>query len=136
MAYEQGYVGDPRGRETAVADEGAADIGSDFLDSSFAESSSGMTLNKQKVENKLSFYLDEDQFGATYLGSPYNANINIKKAFALWGNENTVEARKCLVPYLNTPKVLIVYLSTWLMPYTFFKKLNFPTINKLLKVIG
>ena len=32
MAYEQGYAGDPRGRETAVADEGAADIGSDLLD--------------------------------------------------------------------------------------------------------
>jgi hypothetical protein len=84
MAYEQGYVGDPRGRETAVED--AADIGSDLLDSSFAESTSGMTLNKQKVENKLSFYLDEDQFGATYSGSPYNANININREGQInWG---------------------------------------------------
>ena len=66
----------------------------------------------------------------------YIANINIKKAFALWGNKNTVEARKCLVPYLNIAKVLIVYVSTWLMPYTFFKKLNFKTVNKLLKSIG
>ena len=66
----------------------------------------------------------------------YIANINIKKAFALWGDKNTVEARKCLVPYLNISKVLIVYVSTWLMPYTFFKKLNFKTVNKLLKSIG
>jgi hypothetical protein len=86
MAYEQGYAGDPRGREEAVADEGAADIGSDLLDSSFAESTSGMTLNEQKVENKLSFYLDEDQFGATYSGSPYNANININREGHInWG---------------------------------------------------
>jgi len=65
----------------------------------------------------------------------YIANINIKKAFALWGNENKVEARNCLVPYLNIPKVLIVYVSTWLMPYTFFKKLSFTIVNKILKVI-
>ena len=62
----------------------------------------------------------------------YIANINIKKAFELWGNENRVEARKCLVPYLKIPKVLIVYVSIWLMPYTFFMKFNFFPVNKLL----
>jgi glycosyltransferase involved in cell wall biosynthesis len=66
----------------------------------------------------------------------YIANINIKKACTLWGNKNTLEARKCLVPYLSISKVLIVYVSTWLMPYTFFKKLNFVSVNRLLKSIG
>ena len=62
----------------------------------------------------------------------YIANINIKKAFELWNNESRAEARKCLVPYLKIPKVLIVYVSIWLMPYTFFRKFNFTSVNKLL----
>ena len=66
----------------------------------------------------------------------YIANFNIKKAFELWSNESTVEARMCLAPYLSIPKVLIVYVSTWLMSYSFFKGIKFTTINKLLKAIG
>jgi len=63
------------------------------------------------------------------------ANINIKKAFELWDNKNRVEARECLVPYLKIPKVLIVYVSTWLMPYSFFRKFNFPSVSKLLSIV-
>jgi len=65
----------------------------------------------------------------------YIANINIKKAIALWANNNAVDARKILVPYFNTPKVLIVYMSTWFMSYAFFKKLNFVIISRALKAI-
>jgi len=61
-------------------------IGSDLLDSRFAESTSGMTLNKQKAVDKFSFYLDEDQFGVTYQDSPFSAHLNVGQGGQMdWG---------------------------------------------------
>ena len=82
MAYEQGYVGDPRGRETAVADaesyEGVEGFveGGPIAEESFEEGS--QTLNQQKLSDKFSFYLEDDQFGVfQFTDAPFSANINV-----------------------------------------------------------
>jgi len=83
-AKESGFLTDVslQNQEAEVS----PNIGSDLLDSRFAESTSGMTLNKQKAVDKFSFYLDEDQFGVTYQDSPFSAHVNVGQGGQMdWG---------------------------------------------------
>jgi len=98
MAYEQGYVGDPRGRETAVEDaevyEGPPDDPGITVEGinqgqiglpSFTEQSDATAapvsqgpLGQAKLTDKFSFYLEDDQFGVfQFTDAPFSANINV-----------------------------------------------------------
>ena len=57
-------------------------------------SSSGpVTLNETRLADKVSFYLDEGNFGAVFSDSPYDANFNINEQGQVgWGGSVTGEA--------------------------------------------
>ena len=42
-----------------------------------ASSSGPVTINEQRLVDKISFYLDESEFGLTYTDDPLSANINV-----------------------------------------------------------
>ena len=110
MAYGQGYVGDPRGRESAVEDaeayEGQPDdlaaLGAAFEGINqgqiglppIEQPTTDQPLNNQKENNKLSFYLEDGNFGAVFSdpSSPYAANFNINEQGQVnWGGSVTGE---------------------------------------------
>ena len=62
--------------------EGPSDDAGDNLNelnklNEFVSASSSQPLNKQRVSDKFSFYLDDDKFGVRFSDSPFSANINV-----------------------------------------------------------
>ena len=58
-----------------------------------ASSSGPVTLNETRLADKVSFYLDEGNFGATFSDSPYDANFNINEQGQVgWGGSVTEES--------------------------------------------
>jgi len=62
--------------------EGPSDDAEDNLNelnklNEFVSASSSQPLNKQRVSDKFSFYLDDDKFGVRFSDSPFSANINV-----------------------------------------------------------
>ena len=73
------------GPQTGYPDEfESAQGGNPIAEESFQVGSP--TLNQQKISDKFSFYLDDNQFGAIYSDAPFSANINIGEGGqANWG---------------------------------------------------
>lgn len=63
---------------------------------------------------------------------------SVYSQFALeqWYKGNKLRAREYLVPYLRNPKCLIIYLSTWILPYNLFDKVKVYCMNRLRSKIG
>ena len=43
----------------------------------YVSASGGSSANEQRLSNKVSFYLDDNQFGINYDDSPFSANLNV-----------------------------------------------------------
>jgi len=57
-------------------------------------------------------------------------------ALEQWYKGNRSGAREYLFPYLRNPKYLIVYLSTWILPYNLFDKVKIYSMNRLRSKMG
>ena len=59
-----------------------------------ASSSGPVTINEQRLVDKISFYLDESEFGLTYTDNPLSANINVGQGGQTnWGAQVSESAR-------------------------------------------
>lgn len=68
--------------------------------------------------------------------SAFKKNIDGQLAFEQWIKKNKKVAREYLLPYLNDPEYLIMFLSTFIMPFTVFDRVKCSTITKYIRALG
>ena len=56
-------------------------------------------------------------------------------ALEQWYKGNRFGAREYMLPYLRYPKCLVIYLATWILPFSVFDKIKASVIDKLRRCV-